>query len=295
MQTAAILNRYWDDRDTPRDEAYREDVETARASGRPAPEVYRHLRAAAESGWDFSSRWLLDGRTLATIRTTDLIPPDLNSLLYKLEVTIARGCAATNDADCVVAMTKNADARKAAIGRYLWNRRSGAFTDYDWRAGKSSASVTAATLYPLFVRASSPAQAQAVAKTVQLQLLQAGGLGTTVARTGQQWDAPNGWAPLQWIAVQALRSYGSTALAASIARRWVQTNVRLYQRTGQLVEKYDVEQAKAGGGGEYSTQIGFGWTNGVLKELLALYPALRTSAAVQPAKAASSSAADSAP
>jgi alpha,alpha-trehalase len=296
LADGAVLNRYWDDRDTPRDEAYREDVETARASGRPPPEVYRHLRAAAESGWDFSSRWFADGRTLSSIRTTDLIPPDLNSLLYKLEVTIAKGCAAARDTSCAEAMTRKSDARKDAMHRYLWNRRRGVFTDYDWRAGASSDAITAATLYPLYVGASSSVQAQIVAKTVQLRLLESGGVGTTATRTGQQWDAPNGWAPLEWIAVQAFRNYGSTALAASIARRWVQTNLRLYRRTGHLIEKYDVERAaKAGGGGEYTTQIGFGWTNGVLKEFLSLYPELRTLAGAQPAKPAAAQAAANAP
>jgi len=74
LKDGSVLNRYWDDRDTPREEAYREDVATARDSGRPAADVYRNLRAAAESGWDFSSRWFADGRTLATIHTVDLVP-----------------------------------------------------------------------------------------------------------------------------------------------------------------------------------------------------------------------------
>ncbi|HBC25595.1 MAG TPA: alpha,alpha-trehalase, partial [Pseudomonas sp.] len=77
-----VLNRYWDERATPREESYREDVETARSSCRPRHEVYRDLRAGAESGWDFSSRWLDDAHRLATIRTTSILPVDLNALLY---------------------------------------------------------------------------------------------------------------------------------------------------------------------------------------------------------------------
>ena len=88
LADGSVLNRYWDDCDTPREESYGQDVETARASGRPAAEVYRNLRAGAESGWDYSSRWLADGRTLATIRTIDIVPPDLNSLLHHLELTL---------------------------------------------------------------------------------------------------------------------------------------------------------------------------------------------------------------
>jgi alpha,alpha-trehalase len=49
---------------------------------------------------------------------------------------------------------------------------------------------------------------------------------------------------------------------------------RVYQQSGKLVEKYDVtDVGRAGGGGEYPTQDGFGWTNGVTRRLVALYPA----------------------
>ncbi len=47
--------------------------------------MYSDLRSCAESGWDFSSRWFADASTLGTIETTDLIPVDLNALLYGLE------------------------------------------------------------------------------------------------------------------------------------------------------------------------------------------------------------------
>jgi len=56
LPDGSILNRYWDDRDSPRDESYREDTELARESGRNPRQLFRDLRAAAESGWDFSSR-----------------------------------------------------------------------------------------------------------------------------------------------------------------------------------------------------------------------------------------------
>src|SRR5690606_7715656 len=98
LPICTLLNRYWDDCDTPRDESHIMDVATAAASPRPAPEVYRNLRAGAESGWDFSSRWLADGRSLHTIRTVELLPPDLNSLLHALESTLARAHAAAGDA-----------------------------------------------------------------------------------------------------------------------------------------------------------------------------------------------------
>ena len=274
LRDGTLLNRYWDDRNTPREESYREDIEAARGSKRPAAEVYRDLRAAAESGWDFGSRWLADGKTLATIHTTDFIPADLNSLLYQLELTIAKGCEITADAACAKDMRARAATRKAAVARVLWNPAVGAFTDYDWRAQKISDRVSVATLYPLYFRLSDEDKARTIAATVRAKLLQPHGLATTSANTGQQWDAPNGWAPLQWIAIGGLRNYQQESLAGTIAQRWVAKNIEIYRATGKLVEKYDVTGSAAGGGGEYPLQDGFGWTNGVLRKLLVLYPQL---------------------
>lgn len=274
LADGSVLNRYWDDRNTPREEAYKEDIATARAAGARANEVYRNLRAAAESGWDFSSRWFADGKTLATIQTTDLLPPDLNSLLYQLERTIATGCEIGGDASCAEEMKATAEARKAAITRYLWSSRAAAFTDYNWRTKSLSAQATAATVYPLYFNVADPMLGKVIALTVRSALLKPHGLATTTVITEQQWDAPNGWAPLQWLAIQGLKNYGEDQLAAAIAQRWVAKNQQVFKATGELVEKYDVVGDAAGGGGEYPLQDGFGWTNGVLRKLLAVYPKL---------------------
>jgi alpha,alpha-trehalase len=87
---------------------------------------------------------------------------------------------------------------------------------------------------------------------------------TTLAETGQQWDAPNGWAPLQWIGYSAAMRYGHQTLAKEIAQRWIRLNEKVFYSTGKMLEKYNVEDLDAeGGGGEYPVQDGFGWTNGV--------------------------------
>ncbi len=97
-------------------------------------------------------------------------------------------------------------------------------------------------------------------------------IAPTTTQTGQQWDDPNGWAPLQWIAFRGLSDYGETDLARTIAGRWLNTVCRAYGQTGKLLEKYDVETAEPGGGGEYPLQDGFGWTNGVTRALLGDVP-----------------------
>lgn len=268
MADGGVLNRYWDDRETPRDESYREDLETAAGSRRPPAEVFRDLRAGAESGWDYSSRWMADGKTLATIQTTAIAPVDLNSLMYGLERAIGAGCAALADADCVTEFDRRAHARAQAIDFYLWDSAKGAYLDYQWKTGQRLDRLSAATFYPLFVGAADERRAHIVAQKAWDELLAPGGLRTTTIRTGQQWDTPNGWAPLQWVAVSGLRRYGEDALASEIAKRWLATVEREYRASGKMLEKYDVEEAKAGGGGEYPTQDGFGWTNGVTRALM---------------------------
>jgi alpha,alpha-trehalase len=272
LADGVILNRHWDDRAEPREESYREDVATARASGRDAQEMYRHLRAGAESGWDFSSRWLGDRRSLGTIQATDLAPIDLNSLLYQLEVTLAHAYELVSEKD-EAKYRQAAAARQAALYRHLWNEPLQAFSDYNWRTSNVTDQLTAATVTPLFFGLATDSQARAIARTVHERLLSKHGLMATSAITGQQWDAPNGWAPLQWMAIDGLNRYGETALAQTIAQRWIEQNVAVFRKTGKLVEKYDVTSADAAaGGGEYPLQDGFGWTNGVLRALLDRYP-----------------------
>jgi alpha,alpha-trehalase len=268
-----VLNRYWDELDTPRDESYLEDVQTAQqASGRPANEVYRDLRATAESGWDFSSRWFGDNQNLSTVRTTSIIPVDLNSLLFHLETTIARGCTVSRDFGCVARFIGYAARRAEGINRYLWNSK-GYYGDYDWRLGKARDNQTPAMLYPLMANVAWPDRAWKTAQTVQNVLLKQGGLTTSTYNTTQQWDAPNGWAPLHWIAIQGLKHYGRADLAKPIGTRFLSDVENVYKTQQKLVEKYVVEGAGTGGGGggEYPLQDGFGWTNGVTLMLLDMY------------------------
>jgi alpha,alpha-trehalase len=282
LPDGSILNRYWDDRDSPRDESYKQDVELARATGRPPRRVFRDIRAAAESGWDFSSRWFADGRTRATIDTTDIIPVDLNSLLFGLENAIRTGCDHAGDAACARKFAARATARRTAMDRYLWSASRGAYFDYRWTQAKQVPRISAATLYPLFFGVASDKQAAALSDIVSRELLQQGGIVTTPLRTGEQWDAPNGWAPLQWIAIAGLRRYQQPALAEAAACRWMVNVLNVYRQSGKLVEKYDViTTGRSGGGGEYPLQDGFGWTNGVMRKLISLYPKEATYSTVE--------------
>ncbi|WP_143752237.1 alpha,alpha-trehalase TreF [Burkholderia sp. SRS-W-2-2016] len=274
LADGTLLNRYWDERATPRDESYREDVLTAQQiSQRDAQDLWRNLRAGGETGWDFSSRWFADGKTLATIDVTSLLPVDLNSLMYDLERTLAKAYRVTGDASHAENLEQRARVRADAIRRLLWDPQLHAFGDYDFVHRALTHRLSAATVYPLYVGVANRNEAREVAQTLRHGLLRPGGLATTQTDTGQQWDEPNGWAPLQYLAVIGLRRYSEPDLAREIATRWIRTNVAYFQKTGKLVEKYDVDaNDKSAGGGEYPLQDGFGWTNGVLRVLMQLYP-----------------------
>jgi alpha,alpha-trehalase len=271
LRNGTVLNRYWDDRATPRDEAYREDIATAAAAKRPRAEVYRNLRAAAESGWDFSSRWLADGHTLATIRTVDVLPVDLNSLMYELERSIARALAIQRD-PAAKHWEQIASQRAQAIRAVFRNEQRHLYTDYLWRENRLSPAVTLAGLYPLYFGVAEAAQAPQTANTLRLTLLRPEGVVPTTLATGQQWDAPNGWAPLVWMTVEGLRRYGEAGLADAITSGWRRENVEVFRRTGKLTEKYDVTGSDDARGGEYPNQDGFGWTNGVLWQMACTPP-----------------------
>ncbi|SDR67263.1 alpha,alpha-trehalase TreF [Christiangramia echinicola] len=277
MPDGEILNRYWDDNATPRPESYREDIKTAEIAVTKDPqlskeEVYRDLRAGAESGWDFSSRWLEKGTNgkfdLSTIHTTDIVPVDLNSLLYNLEMTISEAAEIMGDSEKSEAFKLKAEKRKNAILKYHWNEEEGYFMDYNFRKSRQTSQFSLAGVYPLFFEVATDEQAGRVSAKIENMFLKPGGLVTTPYNTGEQWDAPNGWAPLQWLAIKGLQNYGNIDLANKIKSRWLKLNKDVYERTYKMLEKYNVEDlSKESGGGEYPTQDGFGWTNGVYQKL----------------------------
>ena len=265
-----FMNRYYDNRSDPRPESAREDKETAEHSRKDDPEkLYLDLRAGAESGWDFSSRWFRESGNIASIHTTDIIPVDLNSLLYTLESTIAESYRSLKQPLLARKFEAFAEARKSAINTICWDETKQIFGDYDFTEGRPTNRVTLACAFPLYVGIATEEQAKETAKWLKTAFLKRGGLQTTLEDNGQQWDAPNGWAPLQWVAIQGLRNYGYHELAETIKHRWVSTNLSVYKKHLKLVEKYDVVGDDGlGGGGEYPLQDGFGWTNGVLLALL---------------------------
>jgi len=260
-----LMNRYYDNKTTPRSESLRIDQETAAgAADRQADRLFLHLRTAAESGWDFSARWFRGGDDLDDIHAADILPVDLNCLLYLLEETIADAHRTILQPIASRRYRKRARRRQQAINDYMWSESMEFYTDYNFHHHEQTGFLSLAGVFPLFAGIASIDQARLVARRIEKDFLMKGGLVTTTVESGQQWDSPNGWAPLQWMAVEGLRRYGYDRLADEIVQRWTKLVERVYKDTGRIVEKYNVVDGDGLGlGGEYTLQDGFGWTNGV--------------------------------
>lgn len=291
------LSRYYARWDAPRPESATTDMETAAGLTETKKKLlYREIATTAESGWDFSSRWMRDRKNLTTLHTTSIIPVDLNVFLLQMELNIEFFAKTLGESSIAKTFIQASNARHIAIDTILWNDEMGQWLDYWldplkcehiqvndqqeeeiylWDASNQNKNVFSSNFFPLWVEAfhSDATRVEKVIHKFQSSgLLQPAGISTSLLNTGQQWDFPNGWAPSQHIISEGIAKHESREgklLAEDIARRWLRTNYATFKITGQMHEKYDVEACgKIGGGGEYTTQTGFGWSNGVVLALL---------------------------
>ncbi|XP_073133142.1 trehalase [Henckelia pumila] len=280
------LCRYYAMWDQPRPESSTIDRETASklSNSCERTRLYRELASAAESGWDFSTRWMRNEFDLTTLATTSIIPVDLNAFILKMELDVSSLAHITGNARTAAHFRDAAEARKKAINSILWNAEMGQWLDYwlsdsmyiesqdiyVWNASNQNKKVFASNFIPLWVQPFN-SDVKIVDEVVQsLQssgLIYPAGIATSLTKSGQQWDFPNGWAPLQHMIAEGLvRSCSKEAkfVAEDIAVKWIRTNYVAFKRTGTMHEKYDVQKCgDFGGGGEYAPQTGFGWSNGV--------------------------------
>ncbi|MGB5654615.1 MAG: trehalase family glycosidase, partial [Robiginitalea sp.] len=197
-------------------------------------------------------------------KTANLLPVDLNSLIYSMEIQLAEGYRNRGEAEAAAEFEARAESRKELINKMMWDPQTQFYKDFNFGSNSRCGEITLAGVYPLYFGIASKSQAASVVERLVADFLKPGGLVSTLRVTGQQWDAPNGWAPLQWMAVKGLMNYGYTDEAREIMQRWLALNERVYRAEGKMMEKYNViDTTLASGGGEYPTQDGFGWTNGV--------------------------------
>nr|XP_035120681.2 trehalase isoform X2 [Callithrix jacchus] len=274
-----LLNRYYVPYGGPRPESYSKDAELANTLPEGDREaLWAELKAGAESGWDFSSRWLIGGpnpSSLSSIQTSKLVPVDLNAFLCQAEELMSNFYSRLgNESQAVKYRTLRAQ-RLAALNTVLWDEEAGAWFDYDLENKKKNREFYPSNLTPLWAGCfSDPGVADKALKYLEDSqiLTYQYGIPTSLQKTGQQWDFPNAWAPLQDLVIRGLAKAAlprAQEVAFQLAQNWIRTNFDVYSQKSAMYEKYDISNGgQPGGGGEYEVQEGFGWTNGVVLMLL---------------------------
>jgi alpha,alpha-trehalase len=250
-----------------------------RANDRLTDLFYKGDRSMRESGFDPSNRF-----GLFNVDIIHYAPVCLNTLLFRMETEAARIEETLGNAAGAAEWRRRAAARHAAVNRYLWDEPSGLYLDYNFETKTRRRYEFATTFYPLWAGLASRTQAARV--RLNLKLFEApGGLLTSTRVTGNQWDAPFGWAPLQMIPADGLRRYGYGVDADRVSRKFLELVTKEFEEHGTIKEKYDVQRRESDveAGikfGYAANQIGFGWTNAAYLDLLAgLEPRARKPAA----------------
>jgi alpha,alpha-trehalase len=229
---------------------------------------YKGDRSMRESGFDPSNRF---GPFNIDIIHYD--PVCLNSLLYLMENDLAKIMETLGRARDGQGWLIRAAQRREKVNRLMWDERDGLYYDYNFADKKVRRYPFVTTFYPLWVGIADRKQAARVAANLHL-FERAGGLQTSTNRSGNQWDAPFGWAPMQMIAVKGLRRYGYVKEADRMTVNFLSMILKDFIEHNTIVEKYDVERrsSQLGAGikfGYAANQIGFGWTNAAFTELYA--------------------------
>jgi alpha,alpha-trehalase len=228
---------------------------------------YKGDRSMRESGFDPTNRF-----GPFSVDIIHYAPVCLNVLLYQTEVDLSELHQTLGNRVLAQCWRQRAEDRRRLLDRFLWDEKTGLYLDYNFQTGERRHYPFITTFLPLWAGASSKEQAQRLVEN--LPLFEApGGLRASTEVTGNQWDAPFGWAPMHLIVIEGLRRYGYDREAARLARKFVGLTACEFERTGSLLEKYDVERCSGEVSSEIrfgysSNEVGFGWTNGVLLELI---------------------------
>ncbi|CAH8314172.1 unnamed protein product [Eruca vesicaria subsp. sativa] len=282
-----MLSRYYAMWNMPRPESYVFDQESASeiSCTLEKQRFHRDIATAAETGCDFSTRWMRDPPNFTTLATTSVVPVDLNVFLLKMELDIAFMMETAGDKNGSERFVKASEARKKAFETVLWNEKAGQWLDYwlssngdepeTWKAENQNNNVFASNFTPIWISSfnSDENLVKKVVKALENSgLIAPAGILTSLTNSGQQWDYPNGWAPQQEMIVTGLVRSGlkvAKEIAEEIARRWIRSNYSVYKTSGGIHEKLNVADfGEYGGGGEYEPQTGFGWSNGVILAFL---------------------------
>ena len=105
--------------------------------------LYANLASGAESGWDYSSRWIATPKDAAddvyfplrSLNTREIIGVDVNSILYANEMTIAGYLNASGDGERAAEFEALACNRSAAMYDLMWSEEHGGYFDYNLTSG----------------------------------------------------------------------------------------------------------------------------------------------------------------
>ncbi|CAG7834101.1 unnamed protein product [Allacma fusca] len=278
----------------PRPEAYHPDYELVSEIPNPTEqkELYEHLKTAAESGIDFSWRWFLpktesDVGTLKDTKTRHIIPIDLNVLILRNAIIMQEFHTKIGNTEQAEEYEEFAATLEATINDVFWNQTLGSWFDYvvaDEHQGHKT-EFFPGNILPLILGLPSMISKTTEVLTYlneQKVFSYRGGIPSSLESTTQQWDFPNAWAPHNHWIIESLEATGNPEakkLAVATAQKWVENNLLTYRtHEDTMFEKYDAANpGSRGGGGEYEVVEGFGWSNGVVLDLLKKYGDILTS------------------
>ncbi|XP_055355201.1 trehalase-like [Paramacrobiotus metropolitanus] len=286
------MNRYTGgDCKVPRPESYWEDFHDGETLQKmqlqSAESFYGNIAAAAESGLDFSTRWLENaGEDFLTMRTETIIPVDLNAFLYAHERVLSELYMRLGDSENSEKYMRIALRRGDGIHAVFWSDEHQMWRDYDLKLGRQREAFYLSNLVPLFARCDGETISITNAAFMQNVLQSADMVKVTSFPGGHpvslnessgrhcQWDFPNAWPPLQLMMIEAFNENPELEqVALEWAQKWISVVHIGYLNSSHIYEKYDARTVgRYGSGGEYLVQEGFGWTNGGILRLLELFP-----------------------
>lgn len=184
--------------------------------------------------------------TLGDLHTRYIVPVDLNSFMYGNAVGLSELFSRIGMEERAAEYRATADQFREAVTAVLWHPDLGTWLDYDLLNNTPRRYFYVSNLTPLWTRCYDELQAPEVARATVRYLFNTGvlkymgGTPTSLMMTGEQWDFPNCWSPLQGMLVQGLHNTGDAGaqrLALELARRWLAANFKGYNDHKQMFEK----------------------------------------------------------
>ncbi|KAI6209128.1 Trehalase [Aphelenchoides besseyi] len=270
----------------PRPESFREDVELVRnvESWKERSRVWRNLASAAESGLDFSSRWFKNQTELSTIDTTNVVPVELNAFIcWNLNILSYFYGLIPGEGEKESYYRTRLFKFRSSFQKVFFVEKEDGWYDYNLRERNNFIEFYPSNAIPMFTQCYDSMDIRKVERAFdRLRRFGAFGFNNGVPSslhngTRQQWSVgrttPNSWPPFQHMLIEGLRRSESPQLQEEgfdLAKQWVRVNYENFKKSGKMWEKYNVD-GDLGIGGEYPVQAGFGWTNGVILDLLVAY------------------------